>query len=382
MIMVTPPCGVLPTRLSDIPAPVKDTQWADMWRMSTAMEQGEGLFPTAADLVSTWLPGSDARGSGGLLNSGSDDHCMSVTALLFPGQGSQSPGMGRDLADRFPEASAIFEMADGTLGFPLSRLCFEGPAEDLRRTENTQAAILTTSVATLAVLRARGLQPGFVAGHSLGEYSALVCAGAVRFEDALRLVRLRGRLMQEAVPDGVGAMAALMGIDAKTAQSVCTEVADGQVVSPANLNSASQIVIAGHADAVGRAVERAREVGARRAVILDVSAPFHCELMAPAGRALAPALSKVRFTDLSMPLVNNWQARTILSADEAREGLRQQIPNPVLWERSVRHLISRNVERFVEVGPGRVLTGLMRSIDRSVHCRSTHDLAAVEAITT
>ncbi len=289
--------------------------------------------------------------------------------------------MGRDLADRFPEARAIFEKADRALDFPLSRLCFEGPAEDLRQTENTQAAILTTSVATLAVLRSQGVVPDYVAGHSLGEYSALVCAGAICFEDAVRLVRLRGRLMQEAVPDGVGAMAALLGIDAKTVASVCREAAQGQTVSPANLNSTSQIVIAGHAEAVGRAVERAREAGAKRAVVLDVSAPFHCELMAPAGQALAPALSRVPFSDLHTLLVNNWQARTIRSAGEAREGLLQQIPNPVLWERSVQSLIARNVGRFIEVGPGRVLTGLMRSINRSVRCRSTHDLAAVEAVT-
>ncbi len=288
--------------------------------------------------------------------------------------------MGRDLADRFPEARAVFEAADLALGFPLSQLCFEGPAEDLRQTENTQAAILTTSVATLAVVRARGIEPDFVAGHSLGEYSALVCAGAIPFEDAVRLVRLRGRLMQEAVADGVGAMAALLGIDADAAVRVCREAANGQVVSPANLNSASQIVIAGHAEAVGRAVGLAKAAGAKRAVILEVSAPFHCELMAPAGQALAPALSGIRFNDLSMPLVNNWQAREIRSAEEAREGLLQQIPNPVLWERSVRHLVSRNVDRFVEIGPGRVLTGLMRSIDRSVRCRSTQDLAAVEAV--
>ena len=305
---------------------------------------------------------------------------MSVTAFLFPGQGSQAPGMGRELAERYPEARTVFERADDALGFPLSRLCFEGPAEDLRQTENTQAAILTASVATLAVLRAKGIEPDYVAGHSLGEYSALVSAGSVAFEDAVRLVRKRGRLMQEAVPDGVGAMAALLGIDADTARRVCTEAASGQVVSPANLNSPSQVVIAGHAEAVSRAVELAKAAGARRAVILDVSAPFHCELMAPAGRNLAPDLESTRFVDLTVPLVNNWQAREILSGEDAQEGLRQQIPNPVLWERIVRHLISRDVDRFVEVGPGRVLTGLMRGIDRSIRGRSTHDLAAVEAI--
>lgn len=289
--------------------------------------------------------------------------------------------MGRDLANRHPEARSVFERADEALGFPLSQLCFEGPAEALRKTENTQAAILTASVATLAVLRAKGMEPDYVAGHSLGEYSALVCAGALRFEDAVRLVRKRGRFMQEAVPDGVGAMAALLGIGPEAVERVCREAADGQVVSPANLNTPSQVVIAGHAEAVGRAVKLASTAGARRAVLLEVSAPFHCSLMAPAGQRLAPDLESTQFRDLQVPLVNNWQARQIQSGLKAREGLLRQIPNPVLWENTVRHLISRNVERFVEVGPGRVLTGLMRGIDRRIRCRSTHSLAAVEALT-
>ena len=274
----------------------------------------------------------------------------------------------------------MFDRADKALGFPLSRLCFEGPAEALRQTENTQAAILTASVATLEVLRAKGVEPDYVAGHSLGEYSALVCAGSLRFEDAVRLVRRRGRLMQEAVPDGVGAMAALLGVSADTAEQVCQEAANGQVVSPANLNSPLQVVIAGHAEAVGRAADLAKAAGAKRAVILEVSAPFHCSLMAPAGERLTPDLAATRFADLTVPLINNWQAREISSGEEAREGLLQQIPSPVLWERIVRHLISRNVDRFVEVGPGRVLTGLMRGIDRSIRGTTTHDLGAVEAI--
>lgn len=305
---------------------------------------------------------------------------MPVTAFLFPGQGSQTPGMGRDLAGKHPEARSVFERADEALGFPLSQLCFEGPAEALRQTENTQAAILATSVATLAVLRARGVEPDFVAGHSLGEYSALVCAGAIGFEDALRLVRKRGRFMQMAVPDGVGAMAALLGIDAEAAESICREAADGQVVSPANLNTPSQTVIAGHAEAVGRAVSLAKAAGAKGAVLLQVSAPFHCSLMAPAGSRLAPYLAETRFRDLKIPLINNWQAGEIRSGSEARRGLRRQISSPVLWERIVRHLVSRKVDRFVEVGPGRVLTGLMRGIDRKIRSRSTHTPAAVEAV--
>ena len=231
------------------------------------------------------------------------------------------------------------------------------------------------------MLRARGVEPDFVAGHSLGEYSALVCAGAIEFEDALRLVRKRGRFMQMAVPDGVGAMAALLGIDAEAADRICREAADGQVVSPANLNTPSQTVIAGHAEAVGRAVSLAKAAGAKRAVLLQVSAPFHCSLMAPAGSRLAPYLAETRFRDLEIPLINNWQAGEIRSGNEARRGLRRQISSPVLWERIVRHLVSRKVDRFVEVGPGRVLTGLMRGIDRKIRSRSTHTPAAVEAVT-
>lgn len=305
---------------------------------------------------------------------------MSVTAFLFPGQGSQAPGMGRELAERHPAARTVFDQADDALGFPLSRLCFEGPADALKLTENTQPALLTVSIATFEALREKGIQPDYVAGHSLGEYSALVAAGSIGFQDAVRLVRKRGRCMQEAVPEGVGAMAALLGISAETAEQVCDSAAQGQVVSPANLNSPTQIVIAGHAEAVGRAVEAAKEAGARRAVLLEVSAPFHCSLMEPARDAMAAALDSADFKDLQVPLVNNWEAREITAGAEAREGLKQQIPNPVLWARSVQHLSSRNVKRFVEVGPGRVLTGLLRAIDRTLSGSSTHDVKSVEEI--
>lgn len=288
--------------------------------------------------------------------------------------------MGRELAERHPRARGVFERADDALGFPLSRLCFEGPAEDLKRTENTQPAILTVSVATLAVLRAQGVEPDFVAGHSLGEYSALVAAAAIPFEDAVRIVRKRGRLMQDAVPAGLGSMAALLGIDDKTAERVCRDASQGQVVAPANLNTPSQVVIAGHAEAVGRAVQLANAAGARRAVQLEVSAPFHCALMEPVRARLAADIEAAPLADLRVPLVNNWQAREIRLADEARSGLLEQIPNPVQWTRTVRHLVSRGVERFVEVGPGRVLTGLLRGIDRSLRGMTTHNLAAVEAI--
>ena len=239
--------------------------------------------------------------------------------------------MGRDLAQKYAAARAVFEQADEALGFQLSRLCFEGPAEQLKLTENTQPAILTVSVATLAVLSEMGVRADYVAGHSLGECSALVAAGSIAFQDAVRLVRKRGRCMQQAVPEGIGAMAALLGIDAATAEQVCCNAAQGQVVSPANLNTPSQVVIAGHAAAVGRAVDLAREAGTRKAVLLEVSAPFHCALMTPAQQELAPELDAVRFADLKIPLVNNWQAREIHTGADAREGLKQQIPNPVLW---------------------------------------------------
>ena len=305
---------------------------------------------------------------------------MSATAFLFPGQGSQAPGMGLELANRYAVARAVFARADEALGFPLSRLCFEGPAEELKRTENTQPAILTTSIATLAVLREQGAKPEFVAGHSLGEYSALVAGGSIAFEDAVRLVRKRGRCMQDAVPEGVGAMAALLGIDADRAAQVCRDASEGQVVSPANLNTPAQIVIAGHAEAVGRAVKLAKRAGARRALLLAVSAPFHCALMQPALERMAPELDATAFEDLTVPLVNNWQAREVRTGKAAREGLKQQIPNPVLWDRTIRYLASCNVKRFIEVGPGRVLTGLLRGIDRKLRGRSTHNLASVEGI--
>ncbi|MCY4189396.1 MAG: ACP S-malonyltransferase [Bryobacterales bacterium] len=305
---------------------------------------------------------------------------MPSTAFLFPGQGSQAPGMGIEIASRYASARAIFDEADKCLGFALSRLCFEGPADDLRRTEITQPAVLTVSVAHLAALRERGVDPDFVAGHSLGEYSALVAAGSIRFREAVQLVHERGRRMQAAVREGVGAMAALLGIGAEAVGEICQRAAEGQVVSPANINSPQQVVIAGHAAAVARAVELAKQAGARRAVMLDVSAPFHCALMAPASAALEPRLNSTAFADLEVPLVNNWQARVVRAGEEARDGLKRQIANPVLWEQTVRFLAGRNVDRYVEVGPGRVLTGLMRSIDRRLPAYSTHDLASLEGV--
>ncbi|MBI1790321.1 MAG: ACP S-malonyltransferase [Acidobacteria bacterium] len=288
---------------------------------------------------------------------------MASTAFLFPGQGSQFAGMGKTLADTFASARRVFEEADQVLGFPLSRLCFEGPEEELKLTENTQPAMVAMSTAALAVLREQGFEAGYVAGHSLGEYSALVAAGSLTLADALKLVRKRGRYMQEAVPAGVGAMAALLKLPAGKLEAILREAAQGEVVAAANLNSPDQVVIAGNAGAVSRAMELAKAAGAKRAVLLPVSAPFHCPLMQPAQERLAADLNTTAFAALSIPLVNNWQAREVQTGAEAREGLFQQVPNPVHWAESIRYLAARGVERFIEVGAGGVLTGLLRNID-------------------
>ena len=306
---------------------------------------------------------------------------MSATAFLFPGQGSQYAGMGRELAASFPAARAVFEQADDTLGFSLSGLCFEGPEQRLKLTENTQPAVLTCSIAVEAVLREKGVAPDYVAGHSLGEYSALAAAGAFDFCAAVRLVRQRGRYMQEAVPQGVGAMAALIGLPPERLDAVCRQAAQGEIVSPANLNSPSQAVIAGHAAAVQRAVELAKTAGARRAVPLPVSAPFHCALMKPAQERLSLDLDAMDFRDPSVPLVNNFAAETVRTASGAREGLKRQVSHPVRWEETIRRLASLGVDRFVEVGPGRVLTGLMRGIDRSLTASNVEDLESLEKLT-
>lgn len=288
---------------------------------------------------------------------------MSKTAFLFPGQGSQFAGMGKTLAAAFPSARRILDEADQALGFSLSTLCFEGPEEALKLTENTQPAILAVSTAASAVLAEHGIRPDYVAGHSLGEYSALVAAGSLRFADALRLVRNRGRYMQEAVPVGTGAMAALLKLPADRLEEILQQAAQGEVVTAANLNSPDQVVIAGHAGAVARAVELAKAAGAKRAIPLPVSAPFHCPLMKPAQERLKVDLDAASFDDLRVPLVNNWQAREIRTGAEAREGLYQQVPNPVRWADTIRYLVAQGVERFIEVGPGSVLTGLLRNIE-------------------
>lgn len=298
---------------------------------------------------------------------------MASFAFLFPGQGSQSAGMGKGLFDRFAEARAVFDEADSVLGFRLSAMCFEGPEEDLRLTENTQPALLTVSVAGYRVLAAKGYRPIAVAGHSLGEYSALVAAGSLQFADALRLVRKRGQAMQRAVPSGVGAMAALLKLPAGRLEGILAEAAQGEVVTAANYNSPDQIVIAGHIGAVMRAADLAKAAGAKRAVLLPVSAPFHCPLMRPAQLEMREKLDATAFADLQFPLVNNLEAKEIRTGADAREALYGQIPNPVLWTQSIRLLASKGVVEFVEVGPGGVLTGLLRSIDPALNGHKLHD---------
>jgi [acyl-carrier-protein] S-malonyltransferase len=298
---------------------------------------------------------------------------MGKLAFLFPGQASQYPGMGSELAANHPAARSVFDEADRALGFSISELSFKGSEDDLKLTANTQPAILTASVATYRVLEENGVQPAFVAGHSLGEYSALVAAGGLEFTDAVRLVRRRGEYMQSAVPEGVGAMAAILGLAPAQVAGICRQAADGQVVSPANLNSPEQSVISGHAGAVKRAVELASAGGAKRAVMLPVSAPFHCSLMQPAAQRLDADLRATPFHTLRVPLVNNVDAELITSGEEARESLIRQVTLPVRWEESIRELIDQGVNTFVEVGPGRVLTGLLRQIDRSIHVFNVED---------
>jgi [acyl-carrier-protein] S-malonyltransferase len=292
---------------------------------------------------------------------------MTKTAFLFPGQGSQAAGMGRSLTGTFPEARAVFDEADAVLGFSLSKLCFEGPEDRLKLTENTQPALLAVSTAAFAVLRSKGVAPDYVGGHSLGEYSALVAAGSLRFADALRLVRKRGRYMQEAVPSGVGAMAALLKLPSGKLDQILEEAAQGEIVTAANLNSPDQVVIAGHVGAVQRAVDLAKAAGVRRAVLLPVSAPFHCPLMKPAQERLNADLEAAEFADLTVRLINNWQAREVRTGADARRGLYEQVPNPVRWEQTIRHLAAQGVTRFIEVGAGGVLTGLLRNIDPDLH---------------
>jgi [acyl-carrier-protein] S-malonyltransferase len=302
-----------------------------------------------------------------------------VIAFVFPGQGSQQVGMGRALALAFPESRDVFAQADAALGFPLSKLCFEGPEAELQLTANTQPAILATSVAALRPLAARGVRPDWVAGHSLGEYSALVAAGALSLEDALRTVRRRGQYMQEAVPVGVGAMAAILGLDLPAIEAACREAAQGEVVSPANVNSPGQVVIAGHAGAVARASEKCKAGGAKRAIPLPVSAPFHCALMQPAQDRLAPELEALAFRDPAPPLVNNVDAAVVRDGATCRSGLVRQVSGTVRWQESVERLAQEGVTTFVEVGPGSVLSGLVKKIAKGTRVLGVDSPETLEA---
>jgi [acyl-carrier-protein] S-malonyltransferase len=300
-------------------------------------------------------------------------------ALVFPGQGSQKVGMGKALADAFVSSRAAFDEVDAALGIPLSRLCFEGPEADLQLTANTQPAILATSIAAWRALAAQGIYPDFVAGHSLGEYSALVAAGAIGLADAAIAVRRRGQYMQEAVPVGTGAMAAILGLDLPTIEAACRQAAQGQVVSPANINSPGQVVIAGHKEAVERASALAKVAGAKRAVPLPVSAPFHCALMAPVQERLARDFAAIVFRDPEVPLVNNVDALVIETADDCREGLVRQVSAPVRWLEVVETLARAGVDTVIEVGPGTVLSGLVKKIDKGLRVLNVEDPASLEA---
>ena len=301
-------------------------------------------------------------------------------AYIFPGQGSQYPGMGKNLVENFAVARRIFEEADDALRFSISRLCFEGSVEDLQLTENTQPAILAVSVAVLRTVESEGFPtPEYVAGHSLGEYSALVAAKSLPLSEAIQTVRARGRYMQEAVPPGVGAMAAVMGAELKDIEAACKEARQGQVCAPANINSPNQVVIAGNTEAVDRASELLTSAGAKRVVKLNVSAPFHCALMLPAQERLAFDLESVSFHELSVPLVTNVDAAPNQAANVARDSVVRQVSAPVRWLESMQLLIQEGVETFVEVGPGKVLSGLMRQISREVKCFNVEDAASLKA---
>ncbi|MRR20779.1 [acyl-carrier-protein] S-malonyltransferase [bacterium] len=301
-------------------------------------------------------------------------------AFLFPGQGSQYPGMGKELAENFAVVRQTFEEADDALASKLSRICFEGPESDLLLTENTQPALLATSTAFYRLVKAEtGLQPSFFAGHSLGEYSALVAAGALTFADALRTVRARGSFMQDAVPVGTGAMAAILGVEPDVVTGVCAAAAQGEIVVPANYNCPGQIVISGQASAVNRVIEMAKAHGIRKVMLLPVSVPSHCSLMAGAGERLAAVLDVVPVLPLETPVVSNVEAKPYTEAERVKELLVAQISSPVLWEASVREMAAGGVTRVVEIGPGKVLSGLVKKIDKNLAVNNFDDLAGFKA---
>ena len=304
-----------------------------------------------------------------------------MIAYLFPGQGSQHAGMGKELADNFVAARRVFEEANDALGFDLTSLCYNGPEEELKLTANTQPAILATSVAALKVLEAEsGLVPSFTAGHSLGEYSALVCAGGLAFADAVRVVRQRGTFMQEAVPVGTGSMAAILGLGLDDLDVVCADAAQGQVVSPANYNSAGQVVIAGHTEAVNRAIDLAKGKGAKRALLLPVSAPFHCSLMLPAGDRLASVLAEVEVGEMSLPVVSNVEA--VPNQDSARvcELLVKQVSAPVRWQETIASMVELGVDRYIEIGPGKVLSGLVKRMAKGSTVQNVQNVTDISSL--
>jgi len=307
---------------------------------------------------------------------------MAAWAFLFPGQGSQYVGMGKDLRDNFTIARQTFEEADEALKFHLARLCFDGPESDLKLTENTQPAILTVSIAVMRVVVAEtGITPSLMAGHSLGEYASLVTAGALSFIDAVKAVRLRGRFMQEAVPVGVGAMAAILGLERGQVDELCRESTDGQVLAPANYNCPGQIVISGHAEAVHRAAQKAKDLGARDAILLAVSAPFHCALMRGAAERLAEALEPVMVYDLKTPVISNVEAEQYPSREQIKELLVTQVDHPVRWQESMEKMLAAGIEQFLELGPGKVLSGLMKRINRGAAIQSVEKTEQIKELT-
>ncbi len=306
---------------------------------------------------------------------------MSKIAFIFPGQGSQYPGMGKELSDNFPVARHIFEEADDALGLKLSAICFSGSDEDLKLTANTQPAILTASIAVLRVVEQEtGLKPDYLAGHSLGEYSALVCSGAINFADAVKTVRARGTFMQEAVPVGTGSMAAMLSVEKDALEEICRDAAQGDVVSPANFNSPGQIVIAGSVSAVARAIELAKERGFKKSMLLPVSAPFHCALMKPAAERLAAVLDVISYGDMLAPVVSNVEAAANSDKGRVRDLLVSQVCAPVLWEQSVSAMAALEVTRFIEIGPGKVLSGLVKRITKEVATANVEDLATLKTL--
>ncbi len=304
-----------------------------------------------------------------------------MTAFVFPGQGAQFSGMGKDLAENFPCAKLVFEEASDALGFDIAGLCFAGSEDELKLTANTQPAILTTSIAALRVVEQEtGLQPAYAAGHSLGEFSALVCSGALTFGDAVKIVRQRGTFMQEAVPVGVGAMAAIMGVEAEVLEELCIKAAEGEVVAPANFNSPGQIVIAGHATAVNRAIELAKQAGAKRALPLPVSAPFHSALMKPAAKRLDDVLADIPVGQFSCPVVGNVEAKPYNDPTRVKSLLVQQVCAPVRWDESVAEMARLGVEHYVEIGPGKVLSGLIKRIAKGAQTQQIDSVATLQKL--